>query len=138
MSEANAKPRRRRFQFSLRTLLIAVTLVAGLLVAWRAYVEPYRRQREVMALIKELGGRYTTEPGGPVWMRDWFGADNFQNIVLVDVADCDDPEKYLGQVASLPRLESLVVGSQKFTGKYESNGGKRGIFELNPAAAQNQ
>jgi len=44
MSEANAKPRRRWFQFSLRSLLIAVTLVAGLLMAWRAYVEPYRRQ----------------------------------------------------------------------------------------------
>ncbi len=44
MSEANAKPRRRWFQFSLRSLLIAVTLAAGLLVAWRAYVEPYRRQ----------------------------------------------------------------------------------------------
>ena len=52
MSEANAKPRRRWFQFSLRTLLIVVTLVAGLLVAWRVYVvEPYRRQRETMKLV---------------------------------------------------------------------------------------
>ena len=46
MSEANVKPGRRWFQFSLRTLLILVTLAAGLLVAWRTYVEPYRRQRE--------------------------------------------------------------------------------------------
>ncbi len=61
-SEANVKPRRRWFQFSLRTLLIVVTLVAGLLVAWRAYVEPYRRQRETMKLVEELGGRYTLEP----------------------------------------------------------------------------
>ena len=29
---------------SMRTLLIAVTLATGLLVAWRAYVEPYRRR----------------------------------------------------------------------------------------------
>ncbi len=58
MSEANAKPRRRWFQFSLPTLLIVVTLVAGLLVAWRAYTEPYRRQRETMVLIKKLGGYY--------------------------------------------------------------------------------
>ena len=36
MSEANAKPRRRWFQFSLRTLLVVVTLVAGLFVALRA------------------------------------------------------------------------------------------------------
>ena len=46
MSEANTTRRRRWSQFSLRTLLIVVTLAAGLLVAWRAYVEPYRRQRE--------------------------------------------------------------------------------------------
>ena len=44
MSEANAKPRRRCLQFSLRTLLIVVTLAAGLLVVWRVYVEPYRRR----------------------------------------------------------------------------------------------
>ena len=53
-----------------------------------------------MALIKKLGGSYETETGAPAWMRDWFGADDFQDIVLVDLADCDDPEKYLGQVAS--------------------------------------
>ena len=92
-------------------MLIAVTLVAGLLVAWRVYVEPYRRQRETMTLIEELGGSYKTEPGGPAWMRDWFGTDNFQDIVLVDLADCDAPEKYLGQIALLPRLETLVVGA---------------------------
>ena len=44
MTNQPQKPRRRWLQFSLRTLLIAVTLVAGLLVAWRVYVEPYRRQ----------------------------------------------------------------------------------------------
>ena len=64
------------------------------------YTEPYRRQREAMKLIKELGGEYKTEPGGPAWMRDWFGGDNFQNIVRVDMADHDDPEAFLGQVAS--------------------------------------
>ena len=55
-----SKPRRRWFQFSLRSLLIAVTLFAGLLVAWRVYVEPYRRQRETMKLFEELGSRYKT------------------------------------------------------------------------------
>ncbi len=86
MPEANAKPRRRWFQFSLRTLLIAVTLVAGLLAAPRVFFEPYRRWRKTIAIIKELGGRHTTESGGPAWMRDWFGDDNFQNITLLDAA----------------------------------------------------
>ena len=56
MADQPPKPRLSWFQFSLRTLLIVVTLVAGLLVAWRVYVEPYRRQRETMKLIEELGG----------------------------------------------------------------------------------
>ena len=119
MSEANANPRR-WFQFSLRTLLIAVTLAAGLLVAWRVYVEPYRRQRETMALIEELGGSYKTEPGGPEWMLDWFGTDNFQNVVFVALNDCGDPDKYLGQIESLPSLQTLCVGGQKFTDEHLS------------------
>ncbi len=41
MTDQPPKPNRRWFQFSLRTLLIAVTLVGGLLVAWRVYVEPF-------------------------------------------------------------------------------------------------
>ena len=66
MSNVPKKSRRRYLQFSLRTLLILVTLVVGLLVAWRVYyVEPYRQQRETMKLIEELGGSYKTEPGGP-------------------------------------------------------------------------
>ncbi len=124
MTDASSKPtktKRRCFQFSLRTLLIVVTLVAGLLVAWRAYTEPFRRQRETMALIKELGGSYKTDLGGPKWLRWLFGDENFQNIVLIVLADCDDPEKYLGQIVSLPRLETLVVGSQKFTDEHLSH-----------------
>ncbi len=39
-SSSPIKPRRRWFQFSLRTLLIVVTLAAGLMVAWRVYFEP--------------------------------------------------------------------------------------------------
>ena len=40
-----------------------------LLAAWRAYVEPYRRQREVMAFIEEIGGEDKTELGGTSWFR---------------------------------------------------------------------
>ena len=123
MTDAPSRPtkhRRRWFQFSLRALLIVVTLVSGLLLAWRAYVEPYRRQRETMALIKELGGEYKTESDGPAWIRNWFGAENFQKIVLVDLADCNAPAKYLEQVTALPKLETLVVGGQKFTDEHLS------------------
>ena len=42
MTNQLPKPRRHWLQFSLRTLLIAVTLFVALLAAWRhVYVEPY-------------------------------------------------------------------------------------------------
>ena len=75
--------RKRRFQYSLRSLLILVALVACLLAAWQAYVEPYRRQRETMAYIEHLGGEYKTELGGPSWLRGLFGEDNCQNIIEI-------------------------------------------------------
>ena len=52
MTDASSKTRRRWFQFSLRTLLIVVTLVAGLLVAWQVYEDPFRQQREVVKSLK--------------------------------------------------------------------------------------
>ena len=72
---------RTMFKFSLRTLLIVVTLVAGLLVTWRIYVEPYRRQRKTMKLIRELGGKYTMEPADECLRGDDFeGVSNRQSL----------------------------------------------------------
>lgn len=111
-----AKPHRRWFQFSLRTLLIFVTLAAGLAVAWRACVEPYRRQRQTMALIERLGGSYqATEPAG--WLRRLSG-DRFQKVVLVNLADCAEPDAYINAVADLPALETLVVGRPAFSDQH--------------------
>ena len=112
MTDQPQKPKRRWFQFSLRTLLIVVTLIAGLLVAWRVYVEPYRRQLETMKLIEELGGNYKTEPGGPAWMRDWFGADNFRNIVEISLyGDMDTivSDADLAHLKGLTNLRKLVL-----------------------------
>ena len=109
MSEANAKPRRRRFQFSLRSLLILVTLVAGLLVAWRVYVEPYRRQREAMKLIEELGGQYKTEARSPAWMRRWVEAGNFQDVTAVSLGGPKVSDADLAHLTELTSLQTLYL-----------------------------
>ena len=100
------KPWRRWFQFGLSTLLAVTALAAGGAMAWRVYVEPYRRQRETMTLIEKLHGSYKTTAADK-WLR-WVYGEDFQNIALVDVADCDDPAAYLKHVASLPAVETLV------------------------------
>jgi Leucine-rich repeat (LRR) protein len=105
-------PRRRWLQFSLRTLLLAVTLVAGVLAAVCVYLAPYRQQRRTMAMIEQLNGTYQTADA-PTWLRFVFGSD-FQVVTVVNLADCDEPDEYLDAVASLPALKTLAVGGRSF------------------------
>ena len=79
MTDQPQKPRRRWFQFSLCALLIVVTLVAGLLVAWRAYVEPTYPDYSKKALnIKEaLKEEFANAPSISFRSYDgqWIGMD---------------------------------------------------------------
>ncbi len=63
------KPARRRFQFSLRTLLVIVTAVA---VIMAVFVAPTRTQRIVQD-IQKMNGLYSLKKTGPIWFRELFG-----------------------------------------------------------------
>jgi hypothetical protein len=102
----------RWYQFRLRTLLAAVTAAVGLLVAWRVFGEPYRRQPQTMALVGKLGGNFESE-AGDLWQLWLFGAD-YQNIRRLNLSDCDVPVDYAQRVADLPRLQMLAVGGLAF------------------------
>ena len=105
-------------QISLRTLLVIVTIVAIVAGAWRWYEEPFRRQRQAMRIIEQVGGSYKTVAAAPAWLRGLLGEGRFQNIILVNVADCDSPDAYLDLVVSLPALETLVVGGTAFEDRH--------------------
>src|SRR5262245_37902673 len=107
MSSTETKLQRRWFQFSLRTLLIVVTIGAGLAFAWMKMIEPYRLQREAMAAITKLGGTYKTEDATG-WVR--YLDKNAQDVVVVDLANSDEPNEYLPQLVRLPKLRMLVIG----------------------------
>src|SRR6266571_1484350 len=108
--------RRCWLQFSLLTLFVLVAAVAGALMALRAYTDPYRRQRQTIMLIGELGGRCQTGAAAN-WLR-WLYGDGLQDIILVDVANCDDPEAYLDELIRLPSVRTLVVGGPRFTDEH--------------------
>ncbi len=117
---ARSQAPRRRFQFRLLTLFLLTALCAVGLFAWRTIADalPYREQPRTAALIAELGGSYqTAEASG--WHRRLFGS-SLQNLVLVNLADCDRPEDYINPVAGLPKLETPVVGGEAFTDRHLS------------------
>jgi hypothetical protein len=87
------KPRRRWYQYSLRTLLLLMLLVSvGMsLVATR--MRAARRQRDAVAAIKKSGGWVTYShdddtsfplpgrpPPGPLWLRRLLGDDFFTTV----------------------------------------------------------
>src|SRR5262245_44232606 len=111
-ASARTVPRRGRwYQFRLRTLLIAVVLAAGLLALWRALVEPHRLQREAQQTIERLGGSYEARTS---WLNRLRLTD-VPDLTLVNLADCDRPDEYIGPIAALPCLELLLVGGSRFT-----------------------
>ena len=82
-------PKRRWYQFSLRSLLAVLTLfvflLAGYWAVFRTYVEPYRVQREAAEKLQEKWPELEIvwEPAGPRWMRDVFGEEHFRDVVKV-------------------------------------------------------
>jgi Leucine Rich repeat len=118
MTAAARQARRRWPRFRLRSLLLLVAVAGGLLAAFRTWVEPYRRQHAAMATIKHLGGTFKTKEAD-IWLRRWFGAErifayDLQNVVVVDLADCDEPAGYIDHVAALPAIRTLAVGGEAF------------------------
>lgn len=87
-----AKPSRRWFQFSLRTLLILTTVIAALLAWWsykahqqRAAVAALERAGGVVKFDSSLpwtGGMYRS-PTWPQWLLNYHSRDYFASVDLV-------------------------------------------------------
>ena len=81
---------RRRAKFSLRTLLLFVTLSSCLLASLMVAVDGDGRERRVLARISELGGSYHCEHVGPTWLQGILGAigrPNSQKVVRIAALD---------------------------------------------------
>jgi Leucine-rich repeat (LRR) protein len=119
------RPRRRWLRFSLRSLLILVTILS----IWLGVkVNQARRQKEAVAALVELGAivryehqKHDTQPyaydteksvNAPGWLRELAGDDFFQTVVHVlfmrPVTDED-----LVHLAALPRIERLVLNDNQ-------------------------
>jgi len=101
------KPTRRRFQYSLRTLLEVVTLCA-LPCSWLAVkLLQAEQQREAVASIEKLGGVvFYSRPSGPPWLRSVLGNDFFDHVESVNLFS--NPQITNADLKHLKRLNQLT------------------------------
>lgn len=105
----DATSNRRRWQFTLRRLAVAVALISGLLAVWAKFGEPYRKERQIIAKIEfsRLSVRSVrTESYGPEWLRRLLGARAPVHITAIEGSMSDDDVK---QLRLLPKLYELRV-----------------------------
>ena len=98
--------KRRWFQFSLRTLMIGVTLLAVLCGWFGMKVERARKRHEAVEAIRKLGGYvhydYEMDPNGfsllltpppaPDWLIKLLGIDFFADVAMVDLPGTLPPD----------------------------------------------
>jgi hypothetical protein len=101
------KQKLRWLQYSLRTLMIVVTLFAVACSWFAVKMQQAKRQREAVEAIEKLGGRISydyewdsgsgyritgAKPPGPTWLRKVLGDDFFCTVDFVDIHEvCLDP-----------------------------------------------
>ncbi len=113
---------RRRFQFSIRSLLVLGVVVA-LPCSWLAVeMKNAREQKKTVAAIEKLGGNIeydyesgqTQEPPGPAWLRRLLENDFFASVVQVDLNGNLLTDTGLKHIRGLKQLRALDLGGSSF------------------------
>jgi hypothetical protein len=121
--------RRRRFQYSLRSLMLVVFL-ASLGMSWYAVMaKRARQQKEVVAEIRKRGGgvlydfeakrldAWASPPvlPRPAWLRDIVGVDFLATVIGVSFCGAPSTDEDLKLVKRLPRAQLLYLESTRVT-----------------------
>ena len=116
------KPRRRWFQFSLRTVLIGVT-VAACGMGWLGVrVKDARKQAAAVTAVEKLGGFVCYDfqadsmgdgvsalgTPGPAWLRAILGDDFFRSVWLVTFAGTSITDAELQRLGDFEQLNWLT------------------------------
>ncbi len=121
-----AVKRRRWLRYSMRTMLVVVTLLCVLLAL---VIVPAQRQRRAVQKIRASSSRseavydyeyqgphgWSAELRGPEWLRHWVGVDYFQQVVSVRLELKRGDEVTPNELADLPGLRQLAVYGMPIT-----------------------
>lgn len=103
-------PKRRWYQFSLKMLMVGMTLVS-IALAWLAYERNEVRKREAaIAAIESLGGEVDfdlAQPFRPIWLRPMLGDKSPGEVVSVHLVESKVTDDDIAHVAGFKRLERL-------------------------------
>lgn len=116
--------RRRRFQFGLRTLLIAV-LVLSLPLGWLGHrLQRARSQKNALARLQAIGGTYFYDwepefvvagdecgPPQPWWLIKLVGCDFFWDVTKIKTYKNEIVDEDLTILREFPKTESLSLHS---------------------------
>jgi hypothetical protein len=122
--------KRRRFQFSLRGLLVAITIF-GVWLGWK--LNSAHRQREAVSAILKAGGtvsydyqlerspiypddfsvHWDTRSPTPQWLQSLVGDDFFHDVIEVKLEGRAIPQFDFEKLAYLPRLWHLSLNETK-------------------------
>ncbi|HEV7222461.1 MAG TPA: leucine-rich repeat domain-containing protein [Pirellulales bacterium] len=113
------KPKHRWMQFSLRTVLVLVTLLCIALGLW---VVPAERQRRAVAAIQELDGRVSYVEADPAsemfpltFLRRWLPPDYFNEIKYIALYRSKDTDAGLAHLQGLTSLQRLYLDNTQVT-----------------------
>lgn len=119
------------FQFSLRTLLIIVT-IASCGLGWLGLkVRQAQQQREAVVAIEKLGGQVTYDydfdsnghqidpptPPRPAWLLEFFGVDMLANVTSVYGAGPSFTDAHLVHLQRFRQLETALFEGTAITDK---------------------
>jgi hypothetical protein len=120
----------RRYQYTLRTLLLLLTLTCLLLAAWKTAIAPYGRQYEVLQRLSAIQGQpgetmtsgpfgpeFQAEPALPEWLRWTPGSDRLVKVTSVKLDHCVAGDEDLECLRDLGDLERLYLPCTNITDK---------------------
>lgn len=131
--QGKQKPLRHRFRFSVRSLLLGIAIIAGLLTWLGKPIFRSRLQRPIVRQIEAVGGtvyyHYQLKPGaidwskpppGPAFIRSLLGDDTFANVGAVSLGSSPTDED-VGQLPQLPALLEVALDGDNITDRCVSD-----------------
>jgi hypothetical protein len=107
-------------RFSIRTMLLLVSLIAAALGASVYMIDDFRQQARSLAVVHRLNGRAEFIPAqGPAWKR-WLvttmlGDDAFAEVAIVNLRGQKVDDKTLEQLSGLGHLRELDLDGTLIT-----------------------